>query len=162
LGLAISVHCWAKDDKRVWNTGTVLDSASSRTYLTTGATTQSSATTSGSATAVSNGAMTTASGVATTNQTTTTAIHHTVVQDTQLLIVGVDYEYVVDDPVLRSVGNPLHGSLTRAIANRGHGCRFVIGEYALYWQDGSRLHLLDRDGKECKLDIVRQERINKP
>ncbi len=162
LGLALSANCWAKDNKPVWNTGKVLDSAMSRTYVTTGASTQSSATTTGTAMAVSSGPTTTASGVATTNQTATTTVHHAVIQDTQLLIVGLPYEYVIDDPVLKSVGNPVHGSLGRAIANRGHGCRFVIGEDALYWQEGPKLHVLDADGKQCKLDIVRQTRINKP
>jgi hypothetical protein len=89
-------------------------------------------------------------------------LHHAVIQDTQLLIVGVEYEYVVDDPVIKSVGNPLHGSLGRAIANRGQGCRFIIGGFALYWQEGSKLHVLDEDAKECKLDIVRQVLIKKP
>jgi hypothetical protein len=162
LGLAFSAHCWAKDNKPVWSMGKVLDSAMSRTYVTTGASTQSSGTTTGTALAVSSGPTTTATLVATTNQTATTTVHHAVIQDTQLLIIGLQYEYVVDDPVIKSVGNPIHGSLGRAIANRGHGCRFVIGEDALYWQEGPKLHVLDADGKECKLDIVRQEQIGKP
>ena len=81
------------------------------------------------------------------------------IQETELLIVGVEYEYVINDFVLKSVGNPLHGSLTRAMANRGHGCRFIVGDFALYYQEGAKLHVLDEDGKECKLDIVRQQRI---
>jgi hypothetical protein len=162
LGLALGAHCSAKDNKPVWNMGKILDSAMSRTYVTTGASTQSSATTTGTAVAVSSGSTTTVSGVATTNQTAATTVHHEVIQDTQLLLVGLQYEYVIDDPVLKSVGNPVQGSLGRAIANRGHGCRFVIGEDALYWQEGPKLHVLDADGKECKLDIVRQTRIGKP
>jgi len=162
LGLTLGALCSAKDNKPVWNMGKVLDSVSSRTYVTSGASTRSSATTSGSAVAISSGPTTTATGVATTNQTATTTVHHAVIQDTQLLIIGLQYEYVVDDPVLKSVGNPVQGSLGRAIANRGQGCRFVIGEDALYWQEGPKLHVLDADGKECKLDIVRQERISKP
>jgi hypothetical protein len=161
LGLALNPHCWAKDDKTVWNMGRVLDAQLSRTYVTTGASTQSSATSNGSAVAVSNGSSTTPSGTATTNHTATTTIHHAVIQDTQLLIIGLEYEYVVDDPVVKSVGNPIHGSLGRAIANRGHGCRFVIGEDTHYWQDGPKLHFLDADGKKCTLDILRQERISK-
>jgi hypothetical protein len=162
LGLALSAHCWAKDEKTVWKMGRVLDAQLSRTYVTTGASTQSSSITNGAAVAVSNGSTTTASATATTNGTATTTIHHAVIQDTQLLIVGLEYEYVVDDPVVKSVGNPIHGSLGRAIANRGHGCRFVIGEDIHYWQDGPKLRLLDADGKKCTLDILRQERVSKP
>jgi hypothetical protein len=130
LGLTLGMHCWAgAKPKPTWNTGMVLDSTSSRTYMPTGATTQ-------------------------------------VIQETQLRIAGLEYEYVVNDPLIKIVGNPLDGSvdesLARSAANRWHGCRFIVGGNALYWQEGAKLHVLDEDGKECKLDIVRQERIKKP
>ena len=49
--------------------------------------------------------------------------------------------------------------LTNAIANRKHGCRFIIGDQAKYAQEKNYLYVLDADGKECTLDITRQERV---
>ena len=76
------------------------------------------------------------------------------VRDTELLIVGTDYAYVIEDPYATS--GPL---LRRAITNRKHGCRFIIGEDIKYVQEKGKLVVLDPDGKECKLDIVKQERV---
>jgi len=39
-----------------------------------------------------------------------------------------------------------------------HGRRFIIGDDVKYAQDKRKLYVLDADGKECKLDIIRQER----
>ena len=82
-----------------------------------------------------------------------------VIQDTQLLIVGEQYAYVVNDSVSKSVGLPTHGIVKRAIMNRKHGCRFVVGDNVRYSQDRTKLYVLDADGKECKLDIARQQRL---
>ena len=68
---------------------------------------------------------------------------------------------MVNDPVAKSVGLATHGIVTRSIANRKHGCRFVIGDDVKYVQEKSKLRVLDADTKECVLDIVRQERRQK-
>jgi hypothetical protein len=139
----------AKDD-RVWATGTVLDSQTFNSYLATGSTTVSR--TSSAATAVQAGPAIVATGNA--NQTSTTRIDYLQISDTQLLILGLDYQYVVDDPVVKR-----KGVLSTAIANRKHGCRFIIGDPMLYIDQGGTLALLDADGKECKLKVVKQKRI---
>jgi len=81
-------------------------------------------------------------------------------RDTDLMIRGDEYSYVVEDTVMKNGSiNPAHGIITRSIANRKHGCRFVIGDDVKYYQDKMLLHVIDADGKECKVDILRQERL---
>jgi hypothetical protein len=48
-----------------------------------------------------------------------------------------------------------------ALANRKHGCRFVIGEDIKYAQEKGYLWVLDPDGKECKIPIIRQQVLEK-
>ena len=119
----------AKD--RDWKLGRVLDSSSSKTTLATGST--SNTTSAGNATANATGTTTTAGGTSFGNatvtasgqsqETTTTVIHHMTIRDTELVVVGQDYAYVIEDPYV--VSGPL---LRRAISNHKHGCRFIIGE----------------------------------
>jgi hypothetical protein len=49
--------------------------------------------------------------------------------------------------------------LRKAIDNHKRACRFVIGDDIKYVQEKSKLIVLDPDGKECNLDIVRQARL---
>jgi hypothetical protein len=79
------------------------------------------------------------------------------VQDTQLMIVADDFLYVVDDTVLK--GRGLYGSVGRAVANRKHGCHVIIGDPIKYVEDKAFLIVQDVDGKECRMEIVRQERV---
>jgi hypothetical protein len=44
------------------------------------------------------------------------------------------------------------------IANRRHGCRFIVGDNVKYSQEKGDLWVLDADGKEFKVPILRQER----
>jgi hypothetical protein len=140
-------------ETHVWKTGKVLDSQSTRRLMETGM----------SSTATTNGAVTGTNTDNTVNATTTTNshVHYMAIQDTQLLIAGDGYSYVVDDSVAKSVGLPTHAIVTRSIMNRKHGCRFIIGDDVRYAQEKSKLFVLDADGKECKLDIVRQERVQR-
>ncbi len=140
----------AKD--RNWNVGKVLDSQSARTYVRTGAGTTASTT---ATVSPDYGAGSTVNA----HTDSETKIHEMVIQDTQLLIVGEQYAYVVNDSVSKSVGLPTHGIVKRAIMNRKHGCRFVVGDNVRYSQDRTKLYVLDADGKECKLDIARQQRL---
>ncbi len=83
--------------------------------------------------------------------TATTSVQH-VTEDYNLLIIeGQDYFYLIEDGH-RSGG----GILTSALANRKRGCRFVIDEDIRYFQEKDRLWVLDADGKECKLPILKQ------
>jgi hypothetical protein len=83
-------------------------------------------------------------------------------RDTDLMIRGDEYSYVVEDTVMKNGSvNPAHGIITRSLANRKHGCRFVIADDVKYYQDKTTLHVIDADGKECKLEVLRQERLAK-
>jgi hypothetical protein len=123
-----------------WMTARVLDSHTAKTYVESSASTNTTAASS-------------------TTSVSQTKINTMAIQETQLLIAGSEYAYLISDPVTKPVGLPTHGIVTRAIANRGHGCRFVVGDDIRFYQEKSALHVVDADGKECKLDILRQERL---
>jgi len=156
--IAASSALAAKKDL-AWKTGKVLDSQAAKTYFQSGATTNGSSDTTASGSAVTYGNITTSSAAAHTNSSAETQIHHMAIQSTQLLIVGNEYAYLVNDDVEKAVGSPLRGSLSRAIANRKHGCRYIVGDSIQYAQEKNNLWVTDGDGKKCKLEIVRQERL---
>jgi hypothetical protein len=133
---------------RDWQTGKVLDSLAARTYIQTGAST----------TATTSGGLAPYYGAG-SSVSSNTRIDQTAIQDTQLWIVGSEYSYVVNDSVQKAVGVPTHGIIRRSIANRKHGCRFVVGDEIKYSQEKANIYVLDPDGKVCKLDILRQERV---
>jgi hypothetical protein len=144
--------CCIGGKDRDWQTGRVLDSQSGRIYVQTGART----------TATTNGTVSPDYGAGSTVNASTTAntrVDQTAIQDTQLWIVGKEYGYLVNDSVQKAVGLPTHGIITRSIANRKHGCRFVVGDEIKYSQEKGKLFAIDADGREYKLDIVRQERL---
>lgn len=154
---------------REWQLGRVLDSALSRQVYTLGSVTNSSgsATASGIATANTTGSATTAgntttlqgataiSGSATSRSqgTSYTAIQREAVQSNELLIVTDKYLYIIEDSRSLVPGRPL----MNAINNRHHGCRFIVGEDIKYAQEKSYLWILDPDGRECKVPILRQQ-----
>jgi hypothetical protein len=80
------------------------------------------------------------------------------IRDTQLLILGIDFAYVIEDTRV-SGATSLAGIAERAVSNRHHGCRFIVGDNIQYWQEKGFLHVYDVDGKECKVEILRQERL---
>jgi len=80
------------------------------------------------------------------------------IRDTQLMIVGTDFAYVIEDS-RASGATSLGGLVVRQISNKHHGCRFIVGDDIKYWQDKAVLHILDTDGKECKAEVLRQERL---
>ncbi len=59
---------------------------------------------------------------------------------TETLIAGKEYSFLIVD-------------------HQKHPCRFVVSDDVKYLQERAKLDVLDVDGKECKLDIVRQERL---
>jgi hypothetical protein len=80
---------------------------------------------------------------------------------TTLIIQGDDYEYTIQDTSTHSVVAPPVAAVAIALANRGHGCRFIVNEDVKYAQepkDKTHLFILDADGKQCKVDILRQEK----
>jgi hypothetical protein len=164
LFLAIS-YLLAGADRHYWKAGKVLDSQSAKAYFQTGATTFSSAsaTVNGSSTSIVTGNMVSSSGSATGNARgfQQTHFHNMEIESTQLLILGDQYAYVIEDSIEKSIGlATLHDSLGHAIQNGKHGCRYIVGEWISYAHEGGRkLFINDVDGKTCKLDIVRQERL---
>jgi hypothetical protein len=123
----------------VWSTGKLLDSQAAKTYFQSGATTTASSTTSGSGSATTYGNTTMGSATAQTNGNAATRIHNMAIESTQLLIVGDEYTYLVKYNVEKAVGSPVQGSLGRAIANRKHGCRYIVGDSIQYAQEKSNL-----------------------
>lgn len=86
------------------------------------------------------------------------------IRESQVLIVGSEYAYVINDATAKQSLNPIGShiglvAINRATANRGKGCRYIVGDPISYWQEKDKLHVRDADGKECKVEIVRQERI---
>jgi hypothetical protein len=146
---------------RDWKTAHVLDSTVSLQRYVTGATTQTngSSTTFGeaNATAVTAGGFTTANGTSaattTGSSTSTTRLESVTIQASELVLVSDGFLYIVQDE--RRRGGPL---LETMIANHRHGCRFVVGDDVKYAQEKGSLWVLDADGKECKVAILRQER----
>jgi hypothetical protein len=144
--------------QRDWKVGRVMDSTMSNTIHAIGTVTNTSgtATASGFGTASTAGTGTTVmSGTATASgqSTSSTAIREIAVQSNELLIVADKYLYVVQDSKTY-----IRGALLRnAIVNRKHGCRFVVGEDINYAQEKGDLWVLDPDGKECKVPILRQQ-----
>ena len=82
------------------------------------------------------------------------------ISDTQLMILGDEFAYIIEDTRV-SGATSLIGLAGRAVSNRHHGCRFIVGDDIRYWQEKATLHVLDTDGKECKAEVLRQERLKK-
>ena len=150
-----------KKSEHDWKTGKVLDSRLAKSSVAVGATTNSSTTavTTGQSTSSTIGSTTDTTGTALTSGETTssTTIAFANIRDNQLVILGIEFAYIVEDT--RVSGGTVLGAAVQAIKNRKHGCRFIVGDDVKFWQDKAILHVIDADGKECKVDILRQERL---
>lgn len=82
------------------------------------------------------------------------------IRDTDLMILGDEFAYVIEDSRV-SGRTSLIGLTERAVSNRHHGCRFIVGDDVKYYQEKATLHILDTDGKECKAEVLRQERLQR-
>jgi hypothetical protein len=142
----------AKKEVRDWKTGRVLDSHLAKSSVATGSTTN----TNGTATVNASDTSATVSG----QSTSSTRIDFADIRDNQLVILGDEFAYVVEDTRV-SGGHGLLSITAHAISNRKHGCRFIVGDNVEYSQTKGTLYILDADQKECKLDILRQERLKK-
>jgi uncharacterized protein len=81
------------------------------------------------------------------------------IRNTQLAIAGKEFAYVVNDNRTVGASSTAAGGIIEGIANRRHGCRFIVNDTVRFYQDKAILHVVDADGKECRTDIVRQERL---
>jgi hypothetical protein len=151
LLLAFSVPLLAgKKPEPEWKTGKVLDSHLAKSSVAVGSTTN----TTGTATATGSEGVVTATG----QSTSSTRVDFANIRDDQLVILSDEFGYVVEDTRV-SGGHGLVAITSHAIANRKHGCRFIVGDDVKFWQEKAVLHAVDADGKECKVDILRQERL---
>ena len=121
LTLALTLLASGAKDRN-WKIARVLDSNSDPSSYVTGSTTNTTAT----ATATGGPGFATANG----QSNSSTTIHSVSVQASELLLAGEGYFYIIHDDRMRS--GPI---LTRALANRKHGCRFVVGEDVKYSQE---------------------------
>jgi hypothetical protein len=145
-GLTLSLLALAANKNRDWRIGKVADSAVTTREYTKSATT----------TATTTGTISPDYGAGSTVRSTTTAntvVRHVEIDTNKLIVVGADYIYTVQDSTQHG-----GGLLTTALANRKHGCRFILGDDIKYAQDKRNLYVLDADGRECRLNIVRQEK----
>lgn len=69
------------------------------------------------------------------------------------MIVGDKYLYIIED--YHRNGGPILVNANRQPPSR---MPIRVGEDIKYSQEKGDLHVLDADGKECKLPILRQER----
>ena len=82
-------------------------------------------------------------------------------RDTQWIIVGDDYSYIVAEfppkrlRIRNSNTNPVAAAM-KDKSNRQH-CRLIIGDPVKYSQSHGTLFVIDADGKRCAMDILRQE-----
>lgn len=148
---------------RDWRRGTLLDSVSTKTYRQTGTTTTQTNAPHNSIVINNNaGGLNTApppdfSSAA--PSVTTTQINGITLKETQFLIVGSDYLFVVSDNTTSSVGSAVAFG---ALGMKGVGrrpCPLAVNDPVTYARERDVLYVLDLDGKECKMAIIRQERI---
>ena len=119
----------------VWKTAKVLDASAAKSYVEAGDRTGATAT--------------------------------LTIRDTQLLLVSDEFAYVVND-TRTSNKLPLHqgaigdaGAIAHAIGGRHHGCRFIVGDDVKFYQAKDAINVIDADGKECKTEVFKQERLKK-
>lgn len=80
---------------------------------------------------------------------------------TDLVVIAEDYTYIVESA--KGGGNPIFGAMGNGLrlAEQSHkrGYHVVAGDKYYIAEDGKgRLVLVDRDNRERKLDILRQEK----
>jgi len=93
-----------------------------------------------------------------TGTSSSTSLDFLNLRDNQVAILSDQFAYIVEDT--RASGRKgLVSVKAHAIANRRHGYRYIVGDDVKYWQEKGVLRVIDTDGKECKTDIVRQERL---
>ena len=114
-----------------WKTGKVLDSATAKTYVSAG-----------------------------DQSTVPAAIFQSMtIRDTQLVIAGDEFAYVIEDTRTQGGFSTVHGAIIHAVVSRHHGCRFIVGDSVKFFQEKAVLRVIDADGKECKAEVLRQERV---
>lgn len=117
-----------------WQTGKVLDSAASKQYVPTGAVVQPNYGGPYAPTQIQQG--------------------HATVKENHVVIEGSDYTYTINDQTVRQPGT--------ITFDHAHGCRYIVGEEIKYAAEKRLMYVRDVDGKECKVEILRQEKLPPP
>ncbi|MBS1873868.1 MAG: hypothetical protein JSU00_11680 [Acidobacteria bacterium] len=136
LFLCIAVAIPGKD--REWKSGKVVDASqrsSSQAEAVTGSAQQ----------------------VGPTTQIDTARVHYSHAKANDIIIVGDGYVFNVEDAT--TTGGVPAVAIGRAIANKHHGCRFIVGDEIKYAQEKGTMYVIDVDGKQCRTAILRQERL---
>lgn len=81
------------------------------------------------------------------------------IRDYQLAILSEEFAYIISDTQTPRPPDGIH--LGHIIAARHHGCRFIVGDEVRFYQQKDVIHVIDADGKECKTEVLRQERLPK-
>lgn len=155
LTLALALLVSGAKKERTWKTGRVLDSNTTQQSYVTGSVTNTTGTATATGSSTTLGSTTVGTAAASGQSTSTTTVQRVSLKTNQLLIVGDDYLYIIEDTVRTHVY-----LLAKKLAERHHGCRFIVGEDIKYSQEKGDLWVIDADGKECKTPIVRQEKKN--
>jgi hypothetical protein len=79
---------------------------------------------------------------------------HATVKENHVVIEGVDYTYTINDETVRQPGT--------ISFDHAHGCRYIVGEEIQYATEKRLMYVRDVDCKECKVEILRQEKLPAP
>ena len=145
-GLMLSLWVFGAKNERDWKIGKVVDSAVSSREYTRGAIT--TATTAGTV-SPDYGAGSTVHGTT----TATTTVRHVEVDTNNLAVVGAEYIYTVQD----STGTAAAGCLGRRWRTESTVADSLWATKSNTHRTSVDSYVLGADGKECRLDIVRQE-----
>jgi hypothetical protein len=119
-------------DKRDWKAGRVLDAETVNAYI------------------------------GSTSVSPKTSTHGMKLRSTELLILGDEYAYVIEEQVEKDEQEATfhYDRLGRPIRIGQHGCHYIVNAWISYaYEGGNKLYVNDINGKTCKLDHVRQERL---
>jgi hypothetical protein len=73
--------------------------------------------------------------------------------------VSDEFAYIINDTRTQGGFSSVSGAIGHAISGRHYGCRFIVDDSVKFYQDKAILHVIDTDGKECKAEVLRQERL---
>jgi hypothetical protein len=142
VAVLLAVALAGKD--RAWQRGTIGDMHSDRASVVTGSPS--------AYVSPENGSVSTLSAK--------TKTIHNEVKTTELMIIGSFYSYVVTRSGSRTLNVKPGVVIASAMKSASHVGRFIIGDTTRFAQQKNNLYVIDADGQECKLEIIRRERLS--
>lgn len=82
---------------------------------------------------------------------------------TYIEIVGQDYVYSAYSDLAYPSLAPHQGlanDLAWGFGKHKHPCRLIVGDKVKYAEKRDKLYIVDTEGKTCKLDVARKQRLN--